>query len=134
MSVFRFTSRPLHPSVFLGGVIGYYALISVVSHIPGDSLAQLDCRVWDKAIHFAEYMPLGLLAAIGISRQSIRLGRTTILFVGILLVFGFGILDEYHQSFVLYRFSTWSDVAADTLGGSVGAAIGSFSGLSRSSR
>ncbi|MCP4604901.1 MAG: hypothetical protein GY847_31000 [Proteobacteria bacterium] len=116
----------MHPALIFIGVIGYYALISFLSHIPGDALANLGWNIWDKALHFVEYMPLGLLLALGMNRPPLQKIRSKVVPICLLFVFSLGALDEFHQSFIPGRFATWTDVAADTLGGALGVVIGTL--------
>lgn len=104
---------------FLGAVIVYFfCVISVISHIPGHQIAKLQWNVWDKAAHFAIYFPLGILLGLGLKKMS----KWVVL--GIFSVFLFGLLDEYHQSFIPGRFSSLGDVVADFAGGVAGLATG----------
>ena len=114
-------NKPLNARHILAGVAVYFLCISLASHIPGTTLVELGFCVWDKLAHAVVYLPLGLLVAMGVRREPVSLNRFPSVVISILIVFGFGLLDEIHQAFVPGRFATWSDVAADLIGGTVGA-------------
>ena len=103
----------------------YGAIIFAVSQVPGSELAKLNVDVWDKAAHAAEYLLLGAvimgwLVARRSSSARTAPWREVAITVGIVLVYG--ALDEVHQSFVPGRQPAITDVAADVIGGTVGAA------------
>jgi len=103
---------------FLAAAIAWYASITVVSHIPGQSLSNL--HIWDKAAHFGEYMILGILAGAWMM-MALAARRPWSLFLwGTALLAVLGILDELHQSTVPGRDVSALDVLADTLGGMFG--------------
>jgi len=109
---------------FLIAAFVYAALIFAISHVPGKELARLGFHFWDKAAHAAEYMPLGALLALWLSSRPARgdrraYGRSLGMAAGLLLAYG--ALDELHQAFVPGRFSSVWDVAADLVGGAIGA-------------
>ncbi len=118
--------------IFLAGAGAYFIVISIVSHIPGNTFQEVPFNIWDKAAHFIEYLPLGLLLATAIRRQPISFKRKSVLIWGALLVFGFGVLDEFHQMFVPGRFASWLDVVADTVGGFTGVLLGTMGQLGSS--
>ncbi len=118
------TLRRTHSAFFFLAIIAYFALVSVLSHMPGTLLTAIPWNIWDKAMHFLEYLPLGFFVAVGMRHRPLSYRKVTVCILGILLAFGFGCLDELHQSFVPGRFATFSDVLADTLGGGVGVLIG----------
>ncbi|AEG32822.1 hypothetical protein AV541_08725 [Thermus parvatiensis] len=66
---------------------------------------------WDKGAHFLAYALLGLFLRLG-------LGRFGPAFLGAFL---YGLLDEWHQSFVPGREAFGLDLVADFLGAYVGA-------------
>jgi VanZ family protein len=111
---------------FLIGFVSYFCLISVGSHIPGESIARLGFDIWDKALHAAEYLPLGLLAAMAMRRRPLRFSRLIVMAAGLVLIFVLGAIDELHQSFVPGRFCTVSDAVADGLGGFAGIFLAMF--------
>lgn len=106
---------------WFGAAAAYYAMIFVLSQIPGRTLNRLPFSFWDKGAHFSVYAGLGFLLYFGFCRrhtESVNPLKSlvlTIVLVGIL-----GGLDEVHQMFVPGRFAALDDVAADLLGGSFG--------------
>ncbi|MCK9462165.1 MAG: VanZ family protein [Proteobacteria bacterium] len=111
---------------FLIAVLVYAAAIFAVSHVPGRELARLGVHVWDKAAHAAEYVPLGALLMLWLTSRFGRgarrtHGRSFAIVVGLVIIYG--ALDEIHQLFIPGRSSSWSDVAADLLGGVIGASV-----------
>ncbi len=98
-------------------VIGYSAIIFFVSSLsdlktPGVFL------ISDKICHVGEYFIFGWL----LSRALMSTGKRGVT-VFILVLFGtflYGLSDEYHQSFVIGRTSSFLDVLADLVGGTIG--------------
>lgn len=85
----------------------YLLLIIMVSSIPGKSLPKVILFSPDKLLHILEYGIAGLLAFM--SFKSFRIP----IIMGIL---AFAILDEYWQSFIPGRMSSFYDVIADMIG------------------
>ena len=110
----------------------YISAITVLSHIPGDLLSFP--VYWDKAAHFVEYIPLGILVAGWLIYRTNTPRRNPIFFASVCILAVFGFADELHQSFVPGRFVSFWDVVADTLGGSVGALLGIWIYLARIER
>jgi len=79
---------------------------------------------WDKVAHAGVFAVLAV--AIGLV-SGLRGWRMVLLVVGgVLLV---GVLDEWHQVFLPGRQAGWDDLAADAVGGLIGALL-----VSRTSR
>jgi VanZ family protein len=112
--------------VFLIIALVYLATIFAFSHVPGQRLF-LPIPIWDKLVHFLEYVPLGFLIAGWLVRRPwsprTRLGVVAMVTV-IALALGAG--DELHQWFVPDRSATVGDAVADGLGGLLGATVGGF--------
>jgi len=73
---------------------------------------------WDKFAHGFVFALLA--AAIGLA-SGLRGGRMVLLaFTGALLV---GVMDEWHQVFLPGRQAGWDDLAADAVGGLLGAVL-----------
>ncbi|MDX1697780.1 MAG: VanZ family protein [Thiohalobacterales bacterium] len=76
----------------------------------------------DKALHVAAYFVLGFLGLgamrAGIHGYSIGQAGLAFLITGL-----YGVLDEYHQSFVPGRHATISDVVADLTGALLGVGV-----------
>ena len=80
-------------------------------------------HVWDKLVHFSEYVPLGYLLCLwGIGSRG-RASHKKAVLVAALLVCGLGAIDECHQSSVPGRTVSFRDLLADTLGGLGGATL-----------
>lgn len=93
----------------------WLAMIHFVSSREADELPSF--HIDDRVAHFIEYFILGVLlmlaltAARGLeSRQLMKAGIATALAVAL------GMVDEWHQSFVPGRDSSWKDVLFDGLG------------------
>jgi VanZ family protein len=108
-----------------GPVIIYAAAIFIQSafptpiHIP---------KGWDKVIHFFEFGLLGFLAA----RVVFLLGnveRWMGIFLGGLTASLWGVLDEFHQSFVPGRYASLVDGVVDGIGAFCGAALFTYLGV-----
>jgi len=70
----------------------------------------------DKLGHMALYAVLGAALAWGRQASSSRLPHFVFLLIGVL----YGVIDEWHQSFVPGRESSAADVVADALGLAIG--------------
>ncbi|MBA4142645.1 MAG: VanZ family protein [Nitrosospira sp.] len=73
---------------------------------------------WDKLLHGCIFALLAWGIGLASGMQGCR--RVAIAFVGALLV---GMLDEWHQLYLPGRQAEWADLAADAVGGLVGAAL-----------
>lgn len=119
-SVFR--PPPSAPRLFFYywlPLIAYCALIVIQSHYPApESIPRLP--YFDKLLHTGGYGLLGLLFCrayrSGWPGASIRsLARYAVLSTAL-----FGLSDEIHQSFVVFRTADSWDVLADAIGGAIG--------------
>ncbi|MDX1387051.1 MAG: VanZ family protein [bacterium] len=84
--------------------------------------------LWDKVVHFLVFLLLGFLT----TRALLLSGdyqRSTGVFLGSLLVMAWGILDEFHQSFVPGRHASWGDGVANGLGAIAGALLFTYLGV-----
>jgi len=97
----------------------YYLFLSIISHMPGKYIQTV--HIWDKAAHFSVYMILGILLCLGF-KKTINSANKAILLSSI-IVLVLGTLDEFHQQFVIERYSSIFDIIADVLGGFIGAVI-----------
>ena len=86
------------------------ALIWVLSSQPGDAVPVPSG--FDKLFHFAEYGILGLLLGRGLGRRR--------LWISFLVAGTWGIVDEWHQSWVALRDASPWDAAADAAGALAG--------------
>jgi hypothetical protein len=102
--------------------IGYCLLIFVLSSISNDVYMPSPFGV-DKVVHFVEYGVLGFLLARLITNAQSGFSRVFLLCLVVILATLYGISDEVHQAFVPGRNASPWDVAADGLGGLMGAVI-----------
>jgi VanZ family protein len=103
-------------------VLLYMALIWGLSSIRIDA-ARVDLfPLKDKGVHFVEYGALGFLAAHAVRSTWPSRAPWRIYGTAVLVAFGWGLLDEFHQSFVPGRFGEVADAVADGLGAMTGAA------------
>jgi VanZ family protein len=107
--------RPWFPS------LGWAAVIFVLSSFPGSAYPQTDVANADKLVHAVIYGLLGGLVARGFVRGS-RMSLAPIVVLATVVATLYGMSDELHQRFVPGRNSDWHDVAADAVGGLLGAA------------
>lgn len=77
--------------------------------------------VWDKLLHLSEYAVLASLFARAFVGEGS--GRLAAMVAAALLTSGYGLTDEWHQSFVPLRTADVHDWFADTLGAVVGISI-----------
>lgn len=90
-----------------------------LSDQPGLDIAPLFSHQ-DKAMHVVAYALLGIFI-MGVLPKSTTGYRPAQLWVVTALTGVYGLLDEYHQSFIPGRFSSLGDVIADLTGGFLGA-------------
>jgi uncharacterized protein YfiM (DUF2279 family) len=98
-------------------------IIFFLSHQPGDSLSLPEIPGMDKVAHLAAYAFLAatLLIAFGDGQRHIR--PKSVLWLTVLLCVLYGISDEFHQSFVPGRSSSFFDVLADCAGATLTSAL-----------
>ena len=94
--------------IFLGS---YVALILGISSVPMESLPDLKFNHADKIFHFTEFFILGFLAL-----KSFSIDNNYKLAVVLASCAIFGAFDEWWQSFVSNRFTSFGDFIADGLG------------------
>lgn len=70
-----------------------------------------------KLAHLSEYAVLGLLAARAFRGSPSPGVRSRWFILSLVLIIGYALLDEYHQSFVPSRSASVSDSLIDTIGG-----------------
>lgn len=70
-----------------------------------------------KFAHFAEYAVLAFFAFRAFSSSSNKFLQKYRFFVSLILVFSIALLDEFNQSFLTSRTSSFRDVLLDTFGG-----------------
>lgn len=77
----------------------------------------------DKLAHFAAFAVLSFFACFWISAESWSRRPLFFFFAVVVAVSFYGILDEFHQSFVPNRIPSAADWVADTLGAAFGAFV-----------
>ncbi|MBU0759362.1 MAG: VanZ family protein [Candidatus Omnitrophica bacterium] len=100
----------------------YAALIFYLSGIPRP-LPAIHIPFFDKIMHAGEYSIFGYLAARALKNSPRKTFAENFKALAILFSVLYGISDEFHQSFVSDRMASIFDVAADTVGGTLGAFI-----------
>ncbi|MEZ5543265.1 MAG: VanZ family protein [Pseudomonadota bacterium] len=113
-----------HPRVrplFLLLAIGWAAVIYYLSDQPGIDLPPLFPHV-DKLLHLIAYGVLGFLAMGACSPAACR-QHSGYYWLIVALAGLYGVLDEYHQSFVPGRDTDPYDALADVCGGLLGAGL-----------
>jgi VanZ family protein len=91
-------------------------VISLLSHLPGDQLVSSSLPGLDKLAHVLLFTLLAMAFLFGLPRtfvvnRPVAAGLATLI-VGV----GFGVVDEYHQSFVPGRSPELADLVADAAG------------------
>jgi hypothetical protein len=119
MNPFKFALRILGRGALALPVL-YMGFITFLSHLPGDGDhgvlffgTTIDIH-YGNLLHIPLYYVLGILWKVALTTVE-RLPRANSLHV-ILLTGGFGILDEFHQSFVPGRYPSVLDVGSNCLG------------------
>ena len=81
----------------------------------------------DKMVHVIVYAILGFLMGTSLRKSGIR----NFALIGMMLALSTGIADEIHQSFILVRNASATDLLADGLGSFVGAYLNKLHFLSK---
>lgn len=96
------------------GAAAVAAVVFALSSLPGPKLRVNLADGVDKLVHGTVYALLaGLLAAGGLARGWPR--RTAVL-IAVVAATAYGASDEWHQSFVAYRFASVADRVGAVLG------------------
>ena len=104
------------PTIVYCLLIFFLSSLSKGVHIPSPFGA-------DKVVHFIEYGILGFLLARSILGFQSSLSSKLLVSLAVVLAIIYGISDEVHQAFVPGRNASAWDVAADGLGGLMGALL-----------
>lgn len=101
-------------------VLAYAVVMTWLSSQPGPALPKWKILSYDKLLHIIEYAGFGFLVyrALGawLKRAKARLA------VAVVIGLVFGVVDEFHQSFVFGRTGNDpGDMIADLIGTSIGA-------------
>jgi VanZ family protein len=103
-----------------GPVVGYCALIFLVSAQSDLSLPDFPGSNSDKVAHVLEYGILGILWARA-AKTSWPHWTFLLVLASISLFTGlYGVIDEWHQLYVSGRSADWHDALADLCGGTLG--------------
>lgn len=78
----------------------------------------------DTVAHVAAYAVLGWLWTVALRETWEGCSSLAVVFFALIFTLGYGLSDEWHQSFVPGRVSSAADVVTDVIGGGLGA--GSF--------
>jgi hypothetical protein len=113
-------NRAIHVLWLWGPVVGYCALIFLVSAQSDLSLPAFAGSDSDKVAHGLEYGVLGILWARAAKATwphwaFLLVLASTSLFIGL-----YGVTDEWHQFYVPGRFADGHDALADLCGGTLG--------------
>jgi VanZ family protein len=90
--------------------------IFFLSHQPGDSLSLPEIPGVDKVAHMAVYAFLAATLLVAFSDEQKKTRPKRVVWITVLLCLLYGISDEFHQSFVPGRSSSFFDVLADCAG------------------
>ena len=110
MQIERDMSDKMEKVLFRVAAFAWMAMVVWFSSRPGSEV-KIDHPV-DKVIHAGVYGMLSFLLALGTGRRT----RPHALWLVPLLVLGFGLTDEFHQSFVPGRSVSLGDLGADAAG------------------
>ena len=111
------------PLLAWSAVVSYCGLIYYLSDQPDSSLPFL-LPFFDTMAHVAMYAVLGWLWTVALRETWAGCSSLAALLTALIFTLGYGLSDEWHQSFVPGRVSSAVDVVADVIGGGLGA--GSF--------
>lgn len=97
--------------------IAWALFLFVLSSIPGDRYPEVRLVQFDKAVHFAMYLPLGLALgrALGERRDGGSVLTVRRAWAGVALGAFYGATDEVHQLFVTNRSASVADWVIDFL-------------------
>lgn len=110
---------PVHNRVYATLAIVWMGVIYFLSSRPAGDYPPLFYGA-DKLVHVVVYAVLGLLVAAALGRARAASPWPRVLLVTV-IVAAYGVLDEFHQSFVPGREPSIGDVIADATGGFVAA-------------
>ncbi|HEY8416974.1 MAG TPA: VanZ family protein [Limnochordales bacterium] len=108
------------PLATWAGTLAYMAVLWWFSARPASVVSRWNfLDVPDFLLHAAAYLGLGVVAHWAFAARFrwpfLRTACAAVLLAGV-----YGIVDEFHQSFVPGRERSWQDVAADTCGAALG--------------
>lgn len=104
--------------VLKGLPFAYMLLVWILSSLPHNAVVELPDssidRFFKESMHLVEFAILYLLS-VGAVMTTGRFSKGGNLLCAAIAI-GYGLLDEYHQSFVPYRSATVIDFVKDTIG------------------
>ena len=106
----------MHSSLRLVPMALVMGTIFFLSHKPGD---EFDIELFfgaDKLIHMAIYAVLAATVILSFTPEARTQKPGRVALAGVVVAVVYGILDEFHQSFIPGRFPSAGDVVADFLG------------------
>ena len=96
-------------------LIGYILFIFFLSSLKISQVQEVNITHLDKILHIIEYSILGYLL-IRTYNATASLNYKKLFLLALLTGFLVGGLDEYYQSFLIYRQSSLLDLTADIIG------------------
>jgi VanZ family protein len=105
-------------NLFLLCTACWAAVIFYLSHLPGVDVPSFIFGK-DKFFHAIAFGILGFFA-LGSMKTAAQGYRAFQTWLAVILVIGYGVLDEFHQRFVPGRTADIDDVLADAAGGIIG--------------
>jgi VanZ family protein len=100
-------------------LIIYWCLLLMGTSLPAPDVPSFG--VSDKFVHFGAYLGLAVLLSISFHYQNKNLLlKKNFLIATLIIVAFYGLLDEFHQSFIPGRSSEFFDWLADFLGAAAG--------------
>ena len=103
--------------------MGLIVYLSSLSQPPETLMEVIDWGPIDKVFHLVEFTILGVLLARALSYSLRRILPTSTWIIAFAVAVLFGVSDEWHQSFVIGRHSTVSDLIVDIIGSALGVGI-----------
>lgn len=103
--------------------MGLIVYLSSLSQPPETLMEVIDWGPIDKVFHLVEFTVLGVLLARALSYSLRRILPTSTWIIAFAVAVLFGVSDEWHQSFVIGRHSTVSDLIVDIIGSALGVGI-----------
>lgn len=103
--------------------MGLIVYLSSLSQPPETLMEVIDWGPIDKVFHLVEFTVLGVLLARALSYSLRRILPTSTWIVAFAVAVLFGVSDEWHQSFVIGRHSSISDLIVDIIGSALGVGI-----------
>lgn len=98
-------------------MLAVMAGIFCLSHQPGDSLIIAPLAGFDKLLHGLAYGVLATAFLYGLQPEATGLAGLAVFLPTVLVCLGYGLSDEYHQTFIPGRVFSLGDLAADVAGG-----------------